>query len=153
MMRDDYIIVNPAPPMTNFTANITAGYSPLTVQFNDISTGSPTTWSWLFGDGTESIEQHPIHTYTAPENYTVTLTTTTNQGISTETKQGLIAVHLRSDFNRNGGIDIGDVSKVAWMAAKIIDADLEADFNGDGIVDIADAAWIAYYYVGKIPTL
>ncbi|MCQ1539097.1 hypothetical protein FTO68_08905 [Methanocalculus taiwanensis] len=56
---------------------------------------------------------------------------------------------LRGDLNQNDRIDIGDVAKVAWMAAGLIDPDPAADFNSDGGVDAADAARIAYYYVGK----
>ncbi|MGA2121518.1 MAG: DUF3821 domain-containing protein, partial [Methanoregula sp.] len=34
----------------DFTANVTSGAAPLTVQFTDASTGSPTGWAWYFGD-------------------------------------------------------------------------------------------------------
>ncbi|MCB9232468.1 MAG: PKD domain-containing protein [Bacteroidia bacterium] len=44
--------------------------------FTDQSTGSPTTWSWNFGDGQTSTLQNPTHTYAATGNYTVCLTTT-----------------------------------------------------------------------------
>jgi PKD repeat protein len=43
------------------------------VQFNDLSTGNPTTWEWLFGDGLSSTAQNPTHTYAALGIYTVTL--------------------------------------------------------------------------------
>ena len=50
--------------IANFTANVTYGEAPLTVAFTDLSTGGPTYWTWLFGDGGTSHEQHPVHTYT-----------------------------------------------------------------------------------------
>lgn len=59
-----------------FTANITSGPAPLTVQFTDISTGAPIEWAWEFGDGATSTEQHPVHTYTTAGAYTVNLTVT-----------------------------------------------------------------------------
>ena len=51
------------PPVANFTANPTEGSAPLTVQFTDTSSNSPTEWTWNFGDGTSSIEQNPEHTF------------------------------------------------------------------------------------------
>jgi PKD repeat protein len=43
------------------------------VTFNDRSTGSPTQWSWSFGDGATSNAQNPSHTYASTGTYTVTL--------------------------------------------------------------------------------
>lgn len=37
-----------------FTADTTSGCAPLTVNFSDLSTGSPTSWNWSFGDGSNS---------------------------------------------------------------------------------------------------
>jgi PGF-pre-PGF domain-containing protein len=62
------------------------------VRFTDQSTGNPTSWSWSFGDGATSTAQNPIHTYTAPGTYTVSLTATTAGGSSTETKANYITV-------------------------------------------------------------
>jgi PKD repeat protein len=51
------------------------------VQFTDYSgvcSGNVIdTWSWDFGDGTSSNEQHPLHIYTNEGSYNVTLTVTT----------------------------------------------------------------------------
>jgi len=60
---------------------------------------------------------------------------------------------IRGDFNGNGRVDIGDVTRVAYMAVGLLPSDLAADFNGDSIVDAADAARIAWYYVGEISSL
>ena len=54
-----------------FRGTPTSGYAPLTVTFNDTSTGSPTSWSWDFGDGVTSTLQNPTHTYTSVGSYTV----------------------------------------------------------------------------------
>lgn len=59
--------------VANFSSNISSGIAPLTVQFNDHSTGNPTTWNWNFGDGATSTEQNPIHTYSKTNTYTVIL--------------------------------------------------------------------------------
>ena len=63
-------------PVANFHADITEGFSPLSVQFTDESSNSPTSWLWEFGDGGTSSLQHPEHTYTSPGVYTVRLTVT-----------------------------------------------------------------------------
>jgi PKD repeat protein len=44
------------------------------VTFTDKSTGSPTAWTWNFGDGNTSFAQNPTHTYGSAGTYTVTLT-------------------------------------------------------------------------------
>jgi PKD repeat protein len=57
------------PPVANFTSNVTTGLVPLTVQFTDTSTGSPTSWLWNFGEGNTSSSQNPVHTYTTAVVY------------------------------------------------------------------------------------
>ena len=58
-----------------------------TVTFSDRSTGSPTQWTWSFGDGTASSAQNPSHAYAAPGMYTVTLTAAKPGSSSQATKQ------------------------------------------------------------------
>ncbi len=57
----------------NFTANITSGCSPLVVQFQDQSTGNPTSWKWDLGNGAQSIQQNPTATYFTAGSYAVKL--------------------------------------------------------------------------------
>ncbi|MFZ2498125.1 TIGR04279 domain-containing protein [Methanosarcina sp.] len=66
-------------PLANFSSSVTAGYSPLTVRFTDLSENA-TGWDWNFGDGTNSTEQNPEHTYSAAGNYTVTLMASNTNG-------------------------------------------------------------------------
>jgi len=61
------------PVVANFTYTINRGASPLQVTFTDLSTGSPTSWLWDFGDGFTSTDQNPIHVYGDLGLYTVTL--------------------------------------------------------------------------------
>lgn len=84
----------PASPVleARFTANVTSGEVPLKVQFNDTSTGSPTTWEWDFGDGANSTSQHPAHIFTAPGTYDVALTVSDGEETKTETRTGYIEV-------------------------------------------------------------
>lgn len=64
-----------------------------TVRFTDLSTRSPTSWRWNFGDGDTSFLQNPTHTYLANGTYTVTLIATNSTGSSTLTKTGYITVN------------------------------------------------------------
>ncbi len=140
-------------PTANFSADVTSGTAPLAVRFTDTSTGEITAWSWDFGDGNTSSEQHPTHTYTAPGNYTVNLTVSTEDGSDTLSRPGYITVTVKGDFGGDGEVDIGDVARVAYMVVGKTAVDPAADFNGNGAVDIGDAAKIAYYFVEKIEAL
>ncbi len=96
--KPDYIhvypyIPPPEPPVADFVAVPTEGYPPLTVTFNDTSTGGiPASWFWDFGDGTNSTLQNPVHTYTFLGHYTVNLTVKNSGGESTEIKKDYIYV-------------------------------------------------------------
>lgn len=94
-----------AVPSANFTSNTTNGYAPLSVQFNDTSTGNPTSWNWDFGDGTTSTQQNPKHTYSAVGAYTVKLNVTNGDGNSNLTKKNYItAWNTSSVLPSNNGI-------------------------------------------------
>jgi len=58
--------------------DITASFStePPTINFRDKSNGSPIFCSWDFVDNNTSIAQNPMHKYSVPGKYTVTLTVT-----------------------------------------------------------------------------
>ena len=87
----DLLWQTPAPaPVAAFTADTTSGTAPLSVQFTDLSTGLPTTWSWNFGDGGSSSFQHPSHTYQAAGMYSVSLTATGAGGSDSEVKANYI---------------------------------------------------------------
>ncbi|WP_062400651.1 PKD domain-containing protein [Methanogenium cariaci] len=81
-------------PVPEFIGSPTSGTAPpLTVVFNDTSTGEPTAWVWSFGDGGDgSIEENPAHTYQTPGEYNVTLTVTNPDGSNTRTETGYITV-------------------------------------------------------------
>jgi PKD repeat protein len=82
----------PVAPTAEFSGNPTSGPPTLTVYFTDLSTGSPTSWDWTFGDGGTSSAQDPSHDYTTENTYTVGLTVENAQGQDTETKVDYITV-------------------------------------------------------------
>jgi PKD repeat protein len=95
----------PGPPVADFAGSPTSGPVPLTVDFTDLSTGDPTSWSWDFGDGVgTSTDQHPNYTYNSAGTYTVELTATNAYGSDTETKNNYITV-----------FDVGQTMHVAAM--------------------------------------
>jgi PKD repeat protein len=49
--------------------------------FQDISYGAPNKWSWTFGDGGSSHDRNPVHQFSAPGNYKVTLTITQEDSV------------------------------------------------------------------------
>jgi PKD repeat protein len=80
------------PPVAAFDATPLMGAAPLTVAFTDRSTGTVTTWAWVFGDGAIDATQNPTHTFTAPGTYTVALTASGPAGYDTIIKKDLIVV-------------------------------------------------------------
>lgn len=67
-------------PTADFAAVGNTGDAPLTVAFEDRSTGTITAWTWSFGDGASSSQSDPAHTYVTPGVYSVRLTVTGPNG-------------------------------------------------------------------------
>ncbi len=89
----DYITVTAPPaPTAAFSGSPTSGSYPLTVSFTDQSADSPTSWSWIFGDGGSSTAQNPSHEYTAAGTYDVSLTVSNANGSDSLTRTGYITV-------------------------------------------------------------
>jgi len=65
------------------TANISYTNSGNTFNFTSNATGSPTSYSWSFGDGSTSNQENPSHTYTTTGSFTVGLTVTNSCGSNT----------------------------------------------------------------------
>jgi len=91
-------------PVANFVGAPTTVPVGTNVSFTDLSTNSPTQWSWNFGDGGTSTQQNPTRSYAAPGQYTVTLTATNASGSDTETKQNYITVTQQSGGGNGGTI-------------------------------------------------
>ena len=94
------IVVNEPEPVAAFSADVTSGPAPLTVQFTDESTGPVDTWLWEFGDGVTSTDQNPSHVYAAADTYTVNLKVTGPGGSSTPLQNRL---HSRAAPHRDSG--------------------------------------------------
>lgn len=62
----------------SIAADSTINNGPLEVNFAGISSLSPTSWLWDFGDGGTSTAQNPTHTYSLPGAYDISLTIETS---------------------------------------------------------------------------
>jgi serine protease AprX len=89
--KSSYIIVL-NPLSAAFSAFKVSGKAPLNVTFSDKSTGSPTSWSWNFGDKSTSTARNPVHKYSKTGKYTVALTVKNAAGGNSATKPGYITV-------------------------------------------------------------
>ncbi|KKG08827.1 PKD domain-containing protein [Methanosarcina mazei] len=100
-IADDFINVT-VPPVPDFSANITEGLYPLSVQFTDNSSYAESL-EWDFGDGNTSTDLSPLHTYSEAGLYTVSLTATGNRTSVTRTAESYINVILPPipDFGAN----------------------------------------------------
>ncbi|MDN7023626.1 PGF-pre-PGF domain-containing protein [Methanoculleus sp. FWC-SCC1] len=90
-----------------FLASARSGTAPLTVQFTDVSTGDGIVgWEWdMNTDGVaDSAHQHPVHVYTEPGTYTVTLIVRHASGAhDTETATDHIVVTAPQAGSSGGG--------------------------------------------------
>lgn len=83
-----------ATPVANFSASKTSVNTNETVTFSDISSNSPTSWSWTFEGGSPatSTAQNPTVSYSTVGTYKVTLTATNADGSNTKSVDNYITV-------------------------------------------------------------
>lgn len=137
----------PPAPTADFSATPTTGGAPLDVAFSDSSQGSPTSWSWDFGDGGSSTAQNPTHTYDSPGSYTVSLTVANAGGSDTATKADyVVAVHV--DPVLVGAGDIADCGLTSDEATAALVANIPGTVftAGDNAYDSGTAAEFADCY-------
>ena len=98
-------------PVANFDADVVDGCGPLTVQFSDMSTNSPSTWNWTFegGEPASSSMKNPIVTFADAGEFSVLLTVSNIEGQDQETKLNYIAVEAAPAPNFVIEVDGGNV--------------------------------------------
>ena len=77
---------SPSAPVAAFSVPGGAPTAGQVLAFADTSTGSPTAWTWSFGDGSTSTLQSPTHTYLVAGAYTIILRASNSAGASTATR-------------------------------------------------------------------
>ncbi len=103
----------PKPPVADFAANKYIIYVGESIQFSDLSTNDPDSWSWAFpgADNETSTLQNPEVTYSTAGIFNVALTVSkTGFATSTETKQALITVKELGEVSYCTPIDINSSS-------------------------------------------
>ncbi|WP_052712628.1 PKD domain-containing protein [Methanosarcina barkeri] len=158
---------NPEPvlPVANFSTNVSEGYAPLVVQFND-SSKNATGWHWDFGDGANSTEKNPMHIYTVAGTYTVNLTASNEYGMNstsviinvfenmpfpgyTNPPKDIDHDGFYEDINGDGNVDFDDVvayyTNMYWMKTNVPVALF--DYNNNNIIDFDDV--VILYKISK----
>ncbi len=97
------------PPTAAFTTANTTVCAGTPVTFTDLSTASPSSWSWNFGDGTAvSTQQNPSHTFANGGVYTIRLIANNPAGSDTSEQTAYLTV-LEADFSSNASTSALDV--------------------------------------------
>ncbi|MBW2702535.1 MAG: PKD domain-containing protein, partial [Deltaproteobacteria bacterium] len=135
-VNDDHV------PVAAIRANPTVGVAPLDVGFFGSAVGgdAPLSYSWHFGDGENSAEQNPSHTFVEAGVYTVILQVEDADGDS-----GQATVEVQVASNEVPAVEIGaspiegieplDVQFVANAAGGNVPLTFAWDFDADGVTD------------------
>jgi PKD repeat protein len=104
----------------DFASDLVHGRAPLRVSFRDLSSGPVTSWSWDFGDGTQSAEREPVHEYALPGTYDVALTVGGAGRTHVLARRGWIETRASSAYALEYGMN---PSFARWTSREIVFAD------------------------------
>ncbi|MDD4254978.1 MAG: PKD domain-containing protein, partial [Methanofollis sp.] len=141
---------DPAPLFrVNFAANQTSGYAPLTVAFTpETSATTPTGWQWDFGDDTAPLpDERPVHSYTKPGTYNVTLMVTAAEGTVAWTKKCYIRVSERPVLT---AVSVYPADATAVVGKTKQFSAVPRDQNGEPMKDVAVSWSCANETVGTV---
>ena len=123
---EDYTVViqsSAISPVAEFSADNTAPAVGQTVNLTDLSTGSPTSWSWSFNpttityvSGTSSSSQNPQVQFNSSGYYSVTLTATNTYGSDDEIKTNYILAGTAGNWTGATSTDWGTASNWETLA-------------------------------------
>ncbi len=91
IVKEDFIHILPSPELS-FSPTPSSHCGPTNISFtntSDISSGNISNWSWNFGDGETSTDEHPIHYFSDTGSYIITLTATSDQGCTSQITQSI----------------------------------------------------------------
>jgi autotransporter-associated beta strand protein len=94
IVKTNFVMIAYSKPKPMFSGTPTTAQDSVTVKFTDLSTGVITSRLWNFGDSTAfDTTKNPVHTFTKPGSYTVTLTVTGPGGTNSSIQAALIYVY------------------------------------------------------------
>lgn len=134
-----------------FDVDIVRGCSPLTVEYTDLSSNMPTSWSWTFpgGNPASSTDQHPVVTYEQAGRYDVSMTVENAFGPSTGVLSDFIEV-LDVPEAQGDALTAGfDVT----FSSSSINASNTTWLPGDGVVLVGDQVDYTYTEPGEYNVL
>ncbi|HEX5826858.1 MAG TPA: PKD domain-containing protein [Candidatus Limnocylindrales bacterium] len=133
----------PPTPVAAFNISPASGEAPLTVNLNNVSTGSPTSIAWDFeNDGIvdDTTANPPAHLYTVPGTYTIVLTVSNGLNSTTATRTVNVTAPPGpvADFTATPMTGTAPLSVSFTNASTGSITTWEWDFDGDGTVDSTD---------------
>lgn len=107
-------------PVASFTYSPTSPTAGQTVSFTDVSSGSPTSWLWSFGDGQSSTARNPTHVFTSRGVFNVSLTATNASGSNAKTASITVSsasAPVITYFGANPpAVDVGQQTTLTWTS-------------------------------------
>ena len=120
--------------------------------FFDISTNTPDTWFWDFGDGNTSTLQNPTHTYESNGTFAVTLVASNIFGTDTVTRTGIVEIdrplppHITDSIAAcgTGTIELSAISNGStnWYDSKTATTPLDTGISYLFNIDSTTTLWV-----------
>jgi len=147
------VVVN-QPPVADFSWAPSYPTTQTIVQFTDLSydpVGSIVNWTWDFGDGTSSFNQHPTHQFITAGTYSVHLTVTDNDGATNSTSKNVL-VNIPPNNPTITGPANGKAGKAYPYSFTAIDPDGDNVYYYIDWGDNNNSGWIGPYSSGDVVT-
>lgn len=110
LTQTDAITVNPLPEALFYASPQPTDMFDPNIQFTDssaVSSGTIVSWHWDFGDGADTLEQNPLHSYGQAGTYPVTMTVETALGCQSSFTEDVVinpvfTLYVPDSFTPNG---------------------------------------------------
>ena len=145
-----------AQPVAAFVSNVTSGMRPLTVQFTDRSTNSPTSWNWEYKTGSGSwtsfsTSQNPSYSFPTVGTYDMRLTATNAGGSDIVTSTGYVSVLPQCDLTISGMVNPVPASAVFTAMSNPMTITNVKNNGPDAVTNFTVALYASDVSGGTIP--